>query len=153
MTTDPPREGQSQPMRCRLVAVPIARLKNSYQLFTEAAVSEWAPKVGTNAAQHRAKSDYLRVRVAPPVGIPTALVAWAGIDTGNPVVIAFIAALGAFLATVMVAMFCETFAYLRAASRSLGIKIGLTGDPPRDTQRYLAWCSARGLKPFSAPRT
>jgi hypothetical protein len=140
-------------MRCRLVAVPIARLNNSYQLFTEAAVSEWTPKVGTSAAQHRAKFDYLRVRVVPPVGIPTALIAWAGIDTGNPLVIAFIAVLGAFLVTVMVAMCWHTFAYLRAASRSLGMKIGLTGDPPRDTQRYLAWCSARGLKPFSAPRT
>lgn len=105
------------------------------------------------SASREVRLSILRVRVAPPVGIPTALVAWAGIDTGNPVVIAFIAVLGAFLATVMVAMFCETFAYLRAASRSLGMKIGLTGDPPRDTQRYLAWCSARGLKPFSAPRT
>ncbi len=126
------------------------RLIASYGSYQNETVREWAPKVGAEAARHRAKAYYLRVRVGTPVGIPTALLAWAGISTGNVAIITVLSVAFLFLASIMVVSFFEIFAYLRSAAAALHTDLGLFDDPPSDWTKYLDWCSRHGIEPYSA---
>ena len=126
------------------------RIIDSYRSYEEDAVSQWAPKVGTEAARHRAKARYLQIRVGTPVGIPTALLAWGGISTGNVVFIAVISLALLFVTSALVLSFIEILAYLRSAAAALHTDIGLFDDPPSDWTKYLDWCSRHGIEPYSA---
>jgi hypothetical protein len=61
-----------------------------------------------------------------------------------------------FIACELLLLGClGTFFYLvlksfGEASRSLGVRISWTSTPPNNADRYAAWCTSQGLKPYSA---
>jgi len=113
----------------------------------ELVLQEWTWRIGEEAATHRIEYYKCQNRgwIASVIGFVLILI--GGFNNIPAVVGLGIAALGIWLVFNM-KTWIEIVRMHRSASTALGIRLGMRSFPPRDVDRYRAWCSENGVQPY-----
>jgi hypothetical protein len=116
--------------------------------FRVRAMEVWTPRVGTKAAALWISVAF-QLAWVPALCLVFLPLIIAGSYTRIPAL--WLGGLVVCLVEVclLVRMQFELRAFRRAASRTLGVRVGWMG-PPSKEDKYIEWCRSKGIEPFQA---
>jgi hypothetical protein len=113
----------------------------------ETFLRKWAPRVGPIAARWKWRNVIARMvaALANPIWFVAIVI---GARTSNALIIAFGVSVAVVAGVAVVASVISLRAYLRAATKALGVKVGYGNSPPKADRSYEGWCRLNGVVPY-----